>query len=670
MASAALQMSIEEYLALCDEIWEHNWHYYVENAPVISDYAFDQLLARLIEIEREHPEWIFPGSPTQRVGEMVSGGLPVIPHAIPMLSLANTYSPDEVGEFLERTEKLLQVKKVVYVGEFKMDGIAISIRYEHGIFVRAVTRGNGLEGEDVTASVRTIASLPLKLRGEFPAVLEARGEVFMSKQVFDLLNQQQKELGKPLFANPRNAAGGALKLLDPKEVAKRHLGISFYNIAEITSPHRPKTQFEALTLLKKFGLPIEGEFVRCHTFEEIWAFVGYVEKIRPSLHFQIDGIVIKVDDLAAQKKLGVTGKNYRYAVAYKFAPERVETVIRGITVQVGRTGVLTPVAELEPVFVAGSTIARATLHNADEVVRKDIRVGDYVFIEKGGDVIPKVVEVNKAKRPPHSAPWHMPTHCPACDTPVIKIEAEVAIRCPNRTGCPAQGLRRIIFFAGKSGMDIEHMGEKVVTQLVELGFVKRISDIYDLTAEQLFLLKNFKERSVQNLLTSIEKSKEVPLARFIMALGIKHVGAETADLLASRGGNIANVALMTEEDLLKIEGIGPKVAESVLTFFADPDNQEEIARLLEKGVAPYVKKTVQFTNHIFQGKTFVLTGSLERYTRDHATTLIRERGGKISSSVSKSTDYVLAGEDPGSKYEKAKKLGVRILTEEEFVSLL
>lgn len=693
MVSAALQMSNKEYYRkLCDEIWQHNWRYYVANAPVISDFEFDKLLDKLIKIEKEHPEWIFPGSPTQRVGEMVSGGFPVVAHNIPMLSLANSYSPEEVNEFLERMERLLHKKSVTYETELKMDGIAISVRYEEGVLVRAVTRGNGSEGEEITSNIRTIQSLPLKLRWHFPKVLEARGEVFMSKKTFAALNKRQEKAGKSLFANPRNAAGGSLKLLDPKEVAKRQLGISFYGIAELLGLSKepqlvielwekrgiipgsisgpPKTQYDALRLLEHWGLPVVGEYQQCNSFDEIWKFAEKVEQIRPTLPFEIDGIVIKVDDLAAQKKLGVTGKNYRWAVAYKFAPERAETLIREITVQVGRTGVLTPVAELEPVFVAGSTISRATLHNEDEVKRKDIRVGDHVFIEKGGDVIPKVVEVNKAKRPAKTHAWKMPTRCPACNTPVVRSEEEVAVRCPNRVGCPAQELKRIIFFTGKSGMDIDHLGEKVVTQLVELGFVKRLSDIYELTEEQLFQLKNFKEKSVQNLLESIEKSKDVSLGRLIMALGIKFVGAETADILAARAGNLENIALMTEEELLEIEGIGPKVAESVVTFFADRDHQEEIGRLLENGVKPRVKQVKGFKEHPFQGKTFVLTGGLEHYTRDHARSLIKERGGKVSSSVSKATGYVLVGADPGSKFEKAKKLGVAILSEEEFIALL
>jgi DNA ligase (NAD+) len=659
----------EQYLQLCREVEEHNWYYFVENAPQISDQAFDRLFAELIAIEREHPHWIFSGSPTQRVGEGISSKFPVAVHGVAMLSLANTYSSTEVQEFLERMQRMLQVKNISYETELKMDGIAISVRYERGNLVRAVTRGDGVQGDEITANIRTIRSLPLRLKEPFPDVLEARGEVFMPKKVFEALNHEQAALGKPLFANPRNAAGGSLKQLDPKIVAKRNLAISFYGIAEISHTEF-KTQFEALQQLQKLGLPIVGEFKVCHSFEEIMDFAGHIEKKRKSLPFEIDGIVIKVNDLAAHKKLGVTGKNYRWAVAYKFAASREETLVRDITVNVGRTGVLTPAAELEPVFVAGSTISRATLHNEEEVKRKDIRIGDHVFIEKGGDVIPKVVEVNLARRPAHTRPWHMPKYCPACGTPVVKSEDEVAIRCPNILGCPEQGLRRLIHFAGKGGMDIEHLGEKVIAQLVEKGFVTRVSDIYSLNPEQLAELKNFKEKAIHNLLSSIEKSKDVALDKLIMSLGIKHVGAETAELLAKRAGDLEKLALMTEEDLLAINGIGPKVASSIINFFADLDNLEEIARLLERGVKPRLLEVRGYQNHPFYGKTFVLTGGLRNYTRDGAAALIKERGGKVSGTVTKSTDYVVAGEEAGSKLEKAQKMGISVLSEEDFIGLL
>lgn len=659
----------EEYFDLCNEIWEHNWHYYVQHTPKISDYDFDQLFKKLVNIESQHPEWIFPGSPTQRIGEMVSGKFPVVKHAHPMLSLANSYSPDALIDFIGRMERLLETKYILYLTEFKMDGIAISVRYEDGILVRGLTRGNGEAGEDVTSNIRTISTLPLKLREGFPQLLEVRGEVFLSKTAFNVLNERQKKLNKPLFANPRNAAAGSLKLLDPKEISQRKLEISFYGISEI-STCMPKSQFEALNLMQIFGLPIVGDFRECQNFHEIWEFIREVEQKRSALPFEIDGIVVKVNDLMAQKKLGVTSRNYRWAVAYKFTPEKAETVIQKITVQVGRTGVLTPVAELEPVLVAGSTISRATLHNEDEVKRKDIRVGDHVFIEKGGDVIPKILEVNQQKRIPHTPIWNMPVECPVCGTPVVKRQDEVAVRCPNQKGCAAQELQRIIFFTGKEGMDIAHFGKKIVTQLFEKGFVKCLSDIYRLTAEELFELKNLQEKSVKNLLNSLEDSKKIPLGKFIKALGIKYVGEQTADLLANRIGSLENIYLMTREELLNIEGIGPKVAESLITFFANRENQEEITHLLENGVEPMITEAIPSQKHLFKGKIFVLTGTLEHYTRDHVSSLIKERGGRITNSVNKSIDYVLVGENPGLKYEKAKNLGLTILLEKEFIECL
>jgi len=661
-------MNKNDYYQLCEEIWEHNRHYYVENAPIISDLEFDKLLHKLIAIEKEHPEWIFPGSPTQKVGEQLSSGFQVCKHAVPMLSLANTYSPEEVQEFIQRIHKLLHTDQVFFTAELKMDGIAVSMRYEKGFFVRGLTRGNGQQGEEITHNLLTIKNLPMRLHGPFPDVLEVRGEVFMPIKAFLELNYEKEKQGEAPFANPRNAAGGSLKLLEVEEVAKRHLDIVGHGIAEDISG-AIKSHTEGLKALEKMGFPVIKKRKRCSSFEEIWSFAKEVEGIRRELPYEIDGIVIKVDDLHAQKKLGSTGKNYRWAIAYKFSAEQIETKIHEITVQVGRTGVLTPVAELTPVFLAGSTISRATLHNEDEVKRKDIRIGDSVIIEKGGDVIPKVVSVVMEKRPADATPWQMPEQCPACGTQVVRTPHEVAIRCPN-TLCPAQELGRLIFFASKSGMDIEHLGEKVVTALVERGFVKRTSDFYSLTADLLLQLKNFKEKSVENLLKSIEDSKEVPLARFLMALGIKHVGKETAELLASRVGDLVLLAKMQEEEFMSMDGIGEKMAESLVTFFADPENQEEIARLLEAGVEPYVPESGHYQNHAFQGKTFVLTGALKNYTRDTAADLIRERGGKVTSSVSKATDYVLVGDDPGSKYTKAVALGIPILSEEELASLL
>lgn len=656
----------EYYHFLCDLIWEHNWLYFVKNQPKITDFAFDQLMQELKELEQAHPDWVFPGSPTQRVGEMISGGFKVEKHTTKMLSLANTYDFEEVQQFLDRMKKNLGKSADFHV-ELKMDGIAISVLYEKGIFSRALTRGDGLQGEDVTSSVKTIASLPLDISfARHLEKLEVRGEIFLEKKDFLELNERQKRENKPLFANPRNAAGGSLKLLDPKEVAKRKLSIVFYSILE-TELFGLTSQYESLEFLKKMHLPVVQEHKCCKTFEEIVAFANSIGEKRSQLPFEIDGIVIKVDHLPSQKVLGVTGKNYRWAVAYKFAAEKMQTKILDITVQVGRTGVLTPVAELEPVFVAGSTISRATLHNADEIKRKDIRVGDIVYIEKGGDVIPKVVEVLLDKRAPSCEVWHMPKHCPACGHLVEQTDL-VAIRCPNKKKCPAQTLGRLIFFASKSGMDIEHLGKKIVENLVELGLVKHLSDLYRLSEKDFLQLNNFKEKAAHNLYESIQQSKKTTLARFLKALCIPYVGAETAERLASQMQTLQELMDLDEESLKNIEGIGEKIAASIIDFFSSKENREEIAQLFELGMEILPRKKTQ--NHVYSGKTFVLTGTLEKYSREDASQLIKDRGGKISSSVSKQTDYLLVGLSPGSKMKKALELGVQIIDEPTFTQQL
>ncbi len=658
----------EDYEKLCEEIWYHNKRYFLDSQPEITDQEYDSLFKQLEEIEKEHPDWISPTSPTQRVGEILSSGFQAVKHRIPMLSLANTYSKDEIEDFVHRMHKLTGQKELLFSCELKMDGVAITAIYEQGAFKKGVTRGNGKQGDDITSNMKTIQSLPLKLSAKHPPDhLEVRGEVFMPHEVFKAINAQRAAADEVIWANPRNAAAGSLKLLDPQEVVKRKLDIVFYSLAgrneEVTS------QYGSHGYMKSLGLPALKQVALCKNLDEIWAFAEKIRGIRSHLLFDIDGIVIKVDDLAEQRGLGITGKNPRWAVAYKFAAEQVVTQIKSITVQVGRTGVLTPVAELEPIFLAGSTISRATLHNAEEVLRKDIREGDWVFIEKGGDVIPKVVKVDLDKRPRHTQAWKMPEHCPACGTSVIRIADEVAVRCPN-INCPEQQLRRIEYFVGKAAMDIDNMGEKVVEQLVKRGFVKRPSDIYTLQSDQLFQLPNFKEKSVHNLLTSIEKSKDVPLDKFIMALSIKHVGSGIAEDLANKAGTIETLMAMSKDQFLQIEGIGEKVAAAVSDYFADPESISEIKRLFSLGVKPRSVEILKTIEHLFNGKIFVLTGTLQKYTRTAAAALIKERGGKITESVSKKTNFVVAGEDPGSKLDKARSLGVPVLFENDFEKML
>ncbi len=659
----------QEYLKCVEELIEHDRHYYDEAKPVISDYQYDQKIRLLNEYEERHPEDRVAHSPTQRVAESPTEGFSQGAHMVPMMSLANTYSEKEVEGYLKRVDKILEGKKVRFCCELKMDGMAISLRYKKGKLFHALTRGNGQKGDDVTANVKTIRSVPLALSGShYPDDFEVRGEVYLTLSSFREINKEREEEGLETFANPRNAAAGSLKLLDPKEVAKRKLHLVCYGIGEGQSPVR--YQHELHSTFRKWGLPVAHPSHVClaDDLPEIMAFTHRIEKEREALPFEIDGVVIKVDDLSTHELLGSTGKVPRFAIAYKFAPEQARTKILSITVQVGRSGVLTPVAELEPVFLAGSTIARATLHNQEEVTRKDIRIGDLVVIEKGGDVIPKVVEVDLSKRDKESAPWHMPKRCPICNTAVVHREGEVAVRCPN-PDCFGQRMRRISYFASKHAMDIEHMGEKVVEQLVAKGLVSRISDIYLLTEKELSQLEGFKEKSIENLLKSIDASRYCPLSRLIMGLGIPYVGTETAEALAREARDINTLLQMGEAELNAIEGIGDKTAHAIFTFLQKKEVRQEIQRLLDHGVKPEkMKKKIE--GHPLSGKTVVLTGTLTCFTRDEAIDLIKERGGKVSGSVSKKTDYVVVGEDPGSKYEKAKELHVEILSEKQFKEML
>ena len=661
--------SQQEYIQLVEEMIEHDKHYYDEFKPVISDYEYDQKMHELLRIEKEHPDWALSYSPTRRVSEGPTQGFVQRKHIVPMQSLANTYSKDEIFDFVKRVHKLLEKKEVDFCCELKMDGTAISLCYEKGHLANALTRGNGQVGDDVTENIKTIPSVPLKLKPPYPDIFEVRGEVHLLLSNFRAMNAQREEEGLEPFANPRNAAAGSLKLLDPKEVARRKLNLVCYAIAEGQSPKA--TQIETLHYLKELGFPISKSeyFAQASSIDEIWKFVERIHHLRADLPFEIDGVVLKVNDLKSHDILGVTGKTPRYAFAYKFEPEEAITHVNDITVQVGRSGVLTPVAELEPVHLAGSTISRATLHNAEEVARKDIRIGDWVAIEKGGDVIPKVTRVDFHKRPKNAEPWKMPRHCPVCHTQVVKREGEVAIRCPNLK-CLGQRVRRLSYFASKQAMDIDHLGERVVEQLVDKGFVTRSSDLYTLDETILSQLEGFKEKSIHNLLESIDRSRKCPLSRFIMGLGIKYVGTETAELLAEYVRDLDHLMHIKEEELLEIEGIGEKTAHAISDYFLDPDHLEEIHLLLKHGVRPQKAAQKFISGHLFSGKTFVLTGTLDHFTRDEAGQLIKERGGHVSGAVSAKTDYVLVGAEPGSKLEKAKKLSITILSEDQFKKML
>lgn len=659
----------DDYLALLEKIRKHDRAYYIDANPIISDFEYDQLIEQAISIEKKHPKWVTPDSPTQRVGESSVRGFQHIIHRTPMLSLSNTYSKKEVKEFIKRVYKLTNKNHISFCAELKVDGVAISVRYKRGVYTQAITRGDGKKGDDVTANVKTISSIPLVLDLKNPPdFLEIRGEVFMSHKAFRVANQKKEEEGEEPWANPRNAAAGSLKLLDLRETKKRNLSVIFYGISEESSG-LVQSQFSSHHFLRKAGLP-SFEIRHCivaKTEEELINFAMNIEKERSCLGFDIDGVVIKVDDFSVREMVGVTGKSPRWAVAYKFAPEQATTKICEITVQVGRTGVLTPVAELEPVFLAGSTISRATLHNQDEIDRKDIRLQDTVIIEKGGDVIPKVVRVVKSKRAKESKSWKMPKRCPNCNSVIEHVQGKAAFRCSNYN-CGNQILRRIIYFTSKNGMNIEHMGPSIVTQLVEKGLVKTFSDIYALTREKIALLEGFKEKSVQNLMESIEKSKQTSFPRLIQSLGIPYVGSGVAELLAFQAKNIETLSEMSKKDLMAIDGVGEKVATSLLEYFSNSENLKEIFRLISFGIN--FREVSSQKGHAFFEKSFVLTGSLDSYNRTEVATLIKERGGKVSNSVSKKTDYLLSGKDPGSKWNRAKALEIPILSEEEFKKLL
>lgn len=658
----------KEYQKLIEQINKHDLLYFVIAKPEIADYEYDQLVKKAEAIERSHPEFVSKNTPTNKIKGDFHPGFKQIVHSEQMLSLTNTYSEGEIVDFIKRMHKLLGSKEICFTVELKMDGVAASIRYEKGVLTQGVTRGDGKQGDDVTENVKTITNLPHVIKSEdLPEILELRGEIYLSLDVFAKLNYAKTENGEDPYANPRNAAAGSLKLLDPNEAKKRKLSIMIY---DVISNNEITKQSQIAQYLHKFGIPaFPKKYSKvCSSLEEIMKFIHYVENDRETFPFEIDGVVIKLDDLKDRKIVGVTGKSPRWAIAYKFASAQATTIIENITVQVGRSGVLTPVAELKPVRLAGSTISRATLHNREEIERKDIRIGDTVIVEKGGDVIPKIASVDLNMRKNWSIKWNMPTKCPSCGSSVINIEGEVAVKCVNKM-CKSKHLRRLMFFVAKGAMNIDHIGDKVLAKLLENGFVQKISDIYRLTKAELTQIEGFKDKSICNLLNSIERSKKTTLSRLIFSLGIHHIGASTAAIIADYVKEINNLINITYNELLTIDGVGPKAAESVIDFFSNQSNVREVYELIELGVKPELS-VKQKNNHSFYNKMFVLTGKLPHYTRLEATELIVERGGHVGSSVSSKTDFVLVGDESGSKLANAEKLGVKIITESEFVKLL
>ena len=654
------------------QISHHDRLYYEKAKPEISDRDYDALYRELVELERAHPELITPDSPTQRVGGRPQSAFAQVRHLVPMQSLDNTYSEEEVGDFLDRLHRLLPDESIPLSIEPKVDGVAIALLYEGGRLVRASTRGDGTTGDEVTRNIRTIPSIPSVLFGETPDILEVRGEIYLPKETFLRINAERDEQGLPVFANPRNTAAGSLKQLDPSLVAERGLSGVFYGFGALEPREKvPATQRDFVEALRGWGLPTNPKIWTATNADEVMAAIRELGEIRHGFPFETDGAVIKVDQVDLHDRLGSTSKAPRWAIAYKYEPEQARTRLRDITIQVGRSGVLTPVAELEPVFVAGSTVSRATLHNEEEIIRKDLRIGDWVLVEKAGDVIPAVAAVLTAERDGTEKSFLMPTHCPVCGAAVTRTEGEVAVRCAN-PGCAAQVRRRIEYFASRSAMDIAGLGEASVAQLTEAGLLQDVADLYTISKEQLLPLERMGEKSVENLLSSIAASRNQPLWRLLTALGIPHVGVTAARTLSSSFGTLERLAEASEEDLIALEEIGEIMARAIHAWFREPGVLGLIGKLRVAGLN-FGERDPQNTTRVakgkFHGTTWVLTGTLS-IPRDEAAELIRAQGGQVSGSVSAKTTYLLAGEEAGSKLQKAQKLGVTIMNEEAFRKLI
>ncbi len=665
MVTEAIRKRVE---ALREEIEYHNFRYYVLDQPEISDAQYDRLLRELEKLEEEYPEVRSPNSPTQRVGAPPLDAFEIVRHTLPMLSLSNAFDEDEVRDFDKRIKKFLGTTgEIDYVVEPKLDGLAVELVYERGLLMVGSTRGDGMNGENITQNLRTIKTIPLQLlRREIavPERLEVRGEVIMQIKRFEELNRRRQEAGEPPFANPRNAAAGSVRQLDPKVTRERPLEIYCYGIGEVIGKTFT-TQFEILQTLPKWGLRTNPHVRQCHHIHEVIDYFHEMNEKREKLPYEIDGIVVKVDRLDFQARLGEISRSPRWALAVKFPAKQETTKVLDIVVQVGRTGALTPVAVMEPVKVGGVEVSRATLHNQDEIDRLDVRIGDTVIIQRAGDVIPEVVQVISSKRKGTEKKFKMPSHCPVCGADVVK--EEVIYRCIG-LDCPAQLKGRIRHFASKRAMDIDGLGVKLIDQLVDKGLVKDVADLYYLKKEDLVALERMADKSAQNIIDAIEKSKTKPLAKFLFALGILHVGETTAEDLAHSFPHLDDFFRLTEEDLMKVEGIGPEVSASVVRFFRDKKNRESIERLKKAGIRLIEPKPKEKGR--LAGKVFVFTGALKSYGREEARNLVESLGGKTASTVSKKVDFVVVGEDPGSKLEKARELGIRILTEEEFKKMI
>jgi DNA ligase (NAD+) len=666
--SASILKRIESLRA---QLRAHDYRYYVLAQPTISDQEYDRLMRELLDLEEAHPATISPDSPSQRVGGQPTKEFQTVTHAVPMLSLSNTYNEDEVREFDRRVRSVLGQEQFRYVSELKFDGVAVSLLFKDGLFVRGATRGDGTQGDDITQNLKTVRSIPLRVMGKKKGLeeFEVRGEIYMKREDFRGMNADRERAGEKLFINPRNSAAGTLKLQDPKIVAGRPLNFVAYYLR--SSARGLVGHYENLKILRDLGFPVSEHSKVCKNVESVIEYWKNWENRRDSLPYDIDGVVVKVDSLAQQAQLGMIAKSPRWAIAFKFAARQETTILREIKLQVGRIGTITPVAELDPVFVGGSTVSRATLHNEDYIKELDIRPGDTVVVEKGGDVIPKVSSVVKEKRPSGTRPFTMPNKCPECGSRISRPEEEANSYCEN-SECPAQIRARIEHFAHRGAMDIEGLGEAVVDQLVSQGFVHNYADLYELhkRKSELVNLQRWGEKSVDNLLAAIETSKRRPFNRVLFALGIRHVGASIAQLLVNHFRTMDALMSASHDDLQTVQGVGPQIADSVQRFLEDRHNSKIVEKLRKAKIRFEEKLQRVAKKSPFSGKTVVLTGTLTAFGREEAKQKIEELGGHVSSSVSGKTDFVVVGADAGSKLEKAKKLGVRIVDEDEFSRLI
>lgn len=674
----------EKIKQLTEELNYHSYIYYQESRSEISDFEFDQKLKELEKLESKHPQLVREDSPTHRVGGTITKSFNTVYHKYPMLSLGNTYSKADLAEFDKRVEKGLGTTAYEYICELKFDGVAISLIYENGYLRQAITRGDGVKGDDVTSNVKTIRTIPLKLREEVPALFEVRGEVFMPKQVFRLLNEERANNGEPLLANPRNTASGTLKMQDSAVVAGRGLNCYLYSL--LGESIDTSTHEESLQLLEKWKFNVSPTYKKCQNIDEVFEYINKWEQKRHELPVETDGIVIKVNSTDQQSELGFTAKSPRWAISYKYKAEAAETRLKGITYQVGRTGAITPVAELEPVLLAGTTVKRASLHNANEIERLNIRVGDAVYVEKGGEIIPKITGVNLDARPADSTPTHYIDKCPECDTTLIRKDGEANHYCPNQDACPPQVQGRVEHFISRNAMDISHLGPNTIKGLFNNHLIRGIADLYELTFEQLNGLKfeipdlvtgevktrSIKDKTAQNIIESLQRSKEVPFQTVLFGLGIRYVGKTVAEKLAEHFRNIDSLQDATYDEILSVHEIGERIAESVIDFFQSTDNRELIDRLKSKGLQMEmveIASNLQL-DKVFDGKTVVVSGVFEKFDRDELKGLIKSMGGKVASSITGNTDFLVAGDKMGpAKLEKAEKLGTNIISEAEFINM-